>query len=217
MKMMKKFGLLVALALIVTVGGVYATWSYSDVSELGKPTSNLALELIQYQVVGGNLTRYGNTNVTIEIDDSNNDHKAELTADGSLIMIFTSAAGTNDASPENIKYTVTIDLVSANAGSSWLYNGEAIFKLTATATTGIEKHLTKIDSDTVTVSGITITNQEGNYYLEITAAEIENIVSLAPENGIVLDDVDAWNAFDSALLNGNIVLTFTPSEATSQS
>lgn len=216
MKMMKKFGLLVALALIVTVGGVYATWSYSDVSELGKPTSNLALELIQYQVVGGNLTRYGNTNVTIEIDDSNNDHKAELTAEGSLIMVFTSAAGANDASPENIEYNVTLELKCTDANGSWEYKNAPIFELTSAATSGIKKELKKIESDSFLVpnTNITITNQNGHYYLEISATDIQNIVSLYQDT--VLNTVDEWNAFDSALRNGNIVLTFTPGETTAQ-
>lgn len=33
MKIMKRFGLILSLALLLVVGGVYATWTYTQVSE----------------------------------------------------------------------------------------------------------------------------------------------------------------------------------------
>ena len=212
MKLMKKLSLLVAIALVITIGGVYATWSYSNVDELASPTSNLALQLIQYQVVGGNLTRYGNSNVTLKIDDTNNDHNAELTLDGSLIMIFKSAAGVHDNSPADIQYTVTLKLApTATApGGLWQFEGKDIFTLDSSAgTTGITKQLQEITSQSFDVGGHTITGEEGNYYLVITAAELEDLITLT--EAFSLHNVDEWEAFDLALRNGNIVLTFTPS------
>ena len=103
MKMMRKFSLLVAIALIITVGGVYATWSYMDSSKVDRADANLGLHLIQYEVVGGALTRYGSSNVTIVIDDNNNNHLADpVTFEGSLVMVFTSLAGSNDESPDEL-------------------------------------------------------------------------------------------------------------------
>ena len=49
MKMMKKFSLLVALALIVTIGGVYATWIYGDASK----AKNLETNLRQHRAIRG--------------------------------------------------------------------------------------------------------------------------------------------------------------------
>ena len=42
---MKKLGLLMAMALTVTVGGVYATWTYAKGTDVADETVNMTLNL----------------------------------------------------------------------------------------------------------------------------------------------------------------------------
>ena len=62
MKVMRQFSLLVAIALLITVGGVYATWSYMDPSKVDSAAKILNLHLVTYDVVGGSLTTYSTDN-----------------------------------------------------------------------------------------------------------------------------------------------------------
>ena len=91
--MKKKFGLLATLALCVTVGGVYATWTYATngVQEAGVQMG-LAMAGL------GDATEYGSisvekTNATIAVDDMG-EYKAGLSygADGKFTVTFTTAA-----------------------------------------------------------------------------------------------------------------------------
>ena len=91
MKLMKKFGLLVALALIVTIGGVYATWNYSGQTGINSSHEHLNSNMADY-VAGENA--YGNIRILdndmdIIIDDANNNHVAELVITGDMVFIFT--------------------------------------------------------------------------------------------------------------------------------
>ena len=51
MKMMKKIGLLVTLALIVTIGGVYAQWNYSGQTGINSSHEHLSSNMADYVVV----------------------------------------------------------------------------------------------------------------------------------------------------------------------
>lgn len=91
--MKKKFGLLATLALCVTVGGVYATWTYATngVQEAGVQMG-LAMAGLGDATVYGSIS-VENTNATIAVDNMNG-YKAGLSygADGKFTVTFTTAA-----------------------------------------------------------------------------------------------------------------------------
>ena len=89
---MKKLSILIALALILTVGGVYATWNYAQGSVPSVPKALDGSTKITDKVVDskskGNIY-VDPSNLLIQIDDANNDHYAELTVTGSIKITFT--------------------------------------------------------------------------------------------------------------------------------
>lgn len=96
---MRKLGLLAALALCVTVGGVYATWNYADT------TANLSVD---QQAVAG-LTGMGTTagealkikdgsnSLAFKIDDEDGDHVADtIISSGSITLVYDVAPTNNE-------------------------------------------------------------------------------------------------------------------------
>ena len=91
--MKKKLGIVAALAMIVTVGGVYAQWSYPQVPAEGMGDTK-AIELTGVSTT----TKTGVINVntdhfTIEIDDADKDYYGELVLSGYVTVTFTPNPG----------------------------------------------------------------------------------------------------------------------------
>lgn len=211
MKMMKKLSLLVALALIVTIGGVYATWNYASGSQVSSAESPLNVDLVSYQLVGGGLSVLDGTGVKISIDDNKlsdgnpgNDHRAELYFENDMIIIFTPSSDTTEESITSMSFNFSFELRSVTS-DPWLYAGEPIFTLNNSNPIQ-PKHLEKIGDATV-VSGYNLSELglAGKYYMVLTADEVDSMVDLRP-SGIVLDTVSDWDAFDIARTQGNIMV-----------
>ena len=95
--MKKKLGIVAALAMIVTVGGVYAQWSYPQVPAEGMGDTK-AIELTGVSTT----TKTGVINVntdhfTIEIDDADKDYYGELVLSGYVTVTFTPNPGVDKA------------------------------------------------------------------------------------------------------------------------
>ena len=92
--MKRRVGLLAALAMCVTVGGVYATWNYGE--SIG--------ELSVYQQASIGLTgtgtassllkiKDGSNSLAFKVDDTTNDHIADdLISNGSITVIYEATA-----------------------------------------------------------------------------------------------------------------------------
>ena len=94
--MKKGFTALASLAMVVTVGGVYATWNYTQNNAAdfasAEQSVKLASEVITNQRIG-TITVKGNGG--IKIDDPNGDHAAEITLEEStyFTIVVTPKAG----------------------------------------------------------------------------------------------------------------------------
>ena len=94
--MKKGFTALASLAMVVTVGGVYATWNYTQNNAAdfasAEQSVKLASEVITNQRIG-TITVKGNGG--IKIDDPDGDHKAEITVEEStyFTIVVTPKAG----------------------------------------------------------------------------------------------------------------------------
>ncbi len=91
MKMMKRFSLIIALALIVTVGGVYANWSYNTSSTI-LAERDFKPEMTAI-VFGGDYVLDIQTAVTMTIDDptvagETPDHITDLLINGAIVFLY---------------------------------------------------------------------------------------------------------------------------------
>lgn len=103
---MKKLGLLAALALVTTVGGVYATWNYVG-SDPSSPASTTKTLTITQGVVSGSTGKLEvTTPSTLIIDDAGNYVPGwGDQCDGDLVITFTPGKGAPEAT---FQYTINI-------------------------------------------------------------------------------------------------------------
>ncbi len=181
---MKKLTILIALALIVTIGGVYATWNYAN----GTATKGEAyldeVTKITEKVEGlakGKITVDSNT-LAITIDDADNNHVAELIITGEITFKYTPAA---DVAQIPMQYTLSLT-------DNWNYNSKPIFV---------------IDTTTQVLNSGTATNT-----VTITGAELANLISL--NGTITLSTPDEYTAFKSSLHSGSIAIVVSETTTT---
>lgn len=116
---MKKIGLLAALATIVTVGGVYATWNYVT----GTTAKVEAYPQVGITGVQENKDPRGTLNLTNNmsyiIDDTDGNYVAELIfQSGTCVFSYTPATGAE--LPTHFEWTFT-------TGDTGTFNNQAIF------------------------------------------------------------------------------------------
>jgi len=105
--MKKSVGLLAALALCVTVGGVYATWNYADTTGFSdRETISIGLTPIG-SVTGESLEITANS-LNFLIDDTDGNHKGDaIVATGEIVVTYHAVANNNET--VNIYCNIEID------------------------------------------------------------------------------------------------------------
>jgi len=196
---MKKFSLIAAMALCVTIGGVYATWNYSQGDVATK--QNFLLPSMETAVTG---TSKGTieidlNNVAVKVDDSNNDHKAELVWSGDYIIVtFTPAQGADSAVATNgIQMTYTISVTE-----NWTYGDPEVHVLTV---------------NQATVQGANVSYTNGTATLGAACLEfqipVSDLAALISIGDISLPTHQDYLNFQTKLNQGNIKITvseYTP-------
>ncbi|MBQ9715946.1 MAG: hypothetical protein IJV77_06025 [Clostridia bacterium] len=191
---MKKLSLIMAMVLIVTIGGVYATWTYNEGTVEGV-TENLKVEMAGTSLsTTKGLISFSMSEVKLEIDDAEgaiNDYKADLawsTGASNILIKFTPNA---HASVTGIKLKVTI---TENFGSA-----EVKTSIDATSKTSVDI--------------FTFATPSGNQELEKTDSSIAFVLdgdNLTPEMDPVTTSGVTLNLTEVIKLNGNIYLpTYT--------
>ena len=200
---MKKLSLLVAIALLVTIGGVYATWSYAgNIATESHMHMSVNLATATEDTPKGSITMVVNS-MDVLIDDTNHDYVAEAVFSGKMGFVFTPGKGASDdvvADGINMQFQVLQDVPKQ-------YLGNDIFVMKKTIPTAFTS-MTKVDEsnkDTL-VPGKTLT--PGSFYVEIDSSIMDQNVEIAH---IVLDTIEKYQAMRSSLANG--VLGITVSEA----
>lgn len=178
--MVKKISMLIVLAMIVTIGGVYATWNYAQDGVAGVdvvPTVALTEKVVS---TSQGTIEVDMSDLTISIDDANNDYEAELVIDGQIDIEFTPdtyADADIKANGLPMQYELTVT-------TPWEYEGTQIF--------------------TVSADPVLLNGGNGTFNATITAAELMNAISLAD---ISLPTVDDYDAFALVLDDGEITIT----------
>ena len=180
---MKKLSVLVALMLIITVGGVYATWTYAQaIGAVANKQVEVHVKLadIAYTVdmnsTKGTIYASVSDDFSLEIDQKDATYDAKWVTDGDITVTFTHAP---------------------NATEEVQNNGIIMhFSLSGTLPTGV----------VINTDPITLNNGQPTKLVKISAADIANAISL---DGVNLPTEASYDAFMSALGNGDITITIS--------
>ena len=200
---MKRLSLLVAILLIATIGGVYATWNYAGTTkDIGvQEYQAITLESAVQDGAAGSYTLTHNLK-TIAIAPNNQDEKLAV-----LVPTFT------DGSTQ-VKLTLTFtpstnagDEIEANALTSYVYLGtERTFTYGEPATEIFTFEKGKTAPITIGAANSTEpykwTKIGASFTCEITL-DFEDVIAFAQE--IRLPTIDDFNAFLAALGNAHTI------------
>ena len=184
---MKKLGLLIAMIICITIGGVYATWTYTQNTDVADEAVNMNMNLTDVAYSGSYGTyKVDTTNFSLSIDPkAGTTHTTALYVTGNVIITFTP----NSVAPADVKENaVPTTYTFSLANPSWKYEGEDVITINHA-----EKHdVTWTD------------NGDGTFSFIITADEFAGHVTLTE---FELDTKLKYDAYNAVLGQGSIVIT----------
>ena len=209
---MKKLSVLIALMLCVTIGGVYATWSYAGTNDIADAYAEAKITIADAELTGANGTYKVESNLVLTVDQKNDDHEAELVFASNnsdpifLKVTFTPAANApqtikDSAVPSELYFTTTTDM-------EYKMDADGNYSATGTPT----KILTFSNpADNVFNANVTWTPEAGAFTYTLDETALKSMISLSQT--FVLDLKSEHDAFREAL-NGNILVRVTDGEVT---
>lgn len=206
---MKKLSALIALFLCVTIGGVYATWTYAGTTDITDGFAEAKVTITDAVSSGANGTYTVTSNLALSIDDKEGDHKAKLVFSGNdgqdpfIKVVFTPADHATkqikeNAVPTEIYFTTTIPMTYWSNDDTQRTN-----------------ELDKVDIFTFTNPGDGDLNNlitwspkqpDGTFFYTMDLAAIQGQIALTEE--FFLDTKTEHDNFRAALA-GNIVVKVT--------
>ena len=217
--MKKKLTTLAALATLVTVGGVYATWTFAEGnSTAANTTVNVAMTGVNAETEKGTLSvRVMDTNgFTLGVDDSDNDHFAEIKKTGEVTVTFTpSLSASDDIKTNGIDVKCVISYAPYENGpaslTEWKYDGKQIFTIKNDETDPILLNKSAAIYDSAT----------GTFTWKIKAEEIGIDIKNdndgdAETEDFFIDTLAKYNEMNAILAKGHFVLTVSEYVATQQ-
>lgn len=205
---MKKLSLLISLLMCVTIGGVYAVWSYAGTNDIADGFAEAKVTIADAELTGANGTYAITSNLVLTVDQANEKHEAKLvfaSNDGNdihLTVTFTPSA----QAPQTIK---------ENAVPSELYfttSTEMKYKMDAQGNYSAEGTAKEIftfsnPSDDNFSENVDWTKQtDGTFTYTLNQTQLESMITLSQT--FVLDIKAEHDAFRAAL-SGNIVARVT--------
>lgn len=205
---MKKLSILIALMLLVTVGGVYATWTYAGTNDIADAYAEAKVTIADAELTGANGVYKIESNLVLTVDQANENHEAEL--------VFSA----NDGQPIYLKVTFTPAInapqdIKTNAVPSELYFSTSTtmqYKIDADGNyseSGTPKDIFKFTnlSDGVFSPNVNWHSEsDGSFTYSLDEADLKSMISLTQT--FVLDTKTEHDAFRT-VLNGNIVVRIT--------
>lgn len=190
---MKKLGIIVALALVVTIGGAYATWNYATSLNgsviNGSATAGLEItEITQITVDNGTITIIPDS-VKIIFDDTDGDHVVDTDSTNVKGTFTITFEGSYNNSVKNAPKGINIKL---SASGDYKYNNQSI--LTYTDLT----------------AGYSVGNAEGENGVAGNQWKVNARDLIQINSGLTLSDVAAYNAFNDIISGQNVTITAAP-------
>ena len=211
----KSISALLVLALMLTIGGVYAVWTYAGTNDIADAYAETKVTIADVELTGANGTYKIESNLVLTIDQLNKDHEAYL--------VF----GSNNDAPIYLKVTFTPaenapQTVKENAVPSELYFGlttDMKYSVDAAGNYSTAEGAQAIDIFKFANSGngvldnvFTWEEDNGTFTYTLDEAALRTQIMLNeeafPGGKIVLDTKTEHDAFRAAL-TGNIVARVT--------
>ena len=183
---MKKLSILIALVLCVTIGGVYATWVYSQSDDVADITGAKAITMTEATFTGTYGTYHvDTTGLTMQVDPrEGTTHTTSLKISGNLVISFTP----NTYAPVEVKESgVPSTFAFSLSNANWMYNGSSIIT---------------VDTDKYNIAWTP--DGSGSFTFTISAAELANYITLTE---FTLDTKAEYDDYDAVLTNGQIVVS----------
>ena len=186
---MKRFSILMALILCVTIGGVFANWVYTE-GTTASVQDNITFGMSPAtSSTARGVFAIGDNNLTMHIDQkATKDYTAVLVVSGSVTFTFTPDAN-YDMSGFQATYqlsTVATNIFSYTYDGS-VYDGEGSYTAKSV--------LKKFDSSAQLID-FTDSNSDGVYEATVTADMIKALIEL---NDFELNTYAEWEACSAAL------------------
>ena len=203
-----KIALAAALATVVTVGGVYATWSFAGGTATEATTeASIGMTGVNATIEKGTLSVMIKMadGLTMAVDDSNNDWLPELKKEGKVVVTFTPAdlADSETIKEEGIDVQFKITYAAVAAGGpatlqDWKYEGTQIFQLSGDEDNTVTEYI-HLEKGNATKNGNVFT-------WEIPASAIA--IDLTDDmKDITIGNLDDYNALKTELGKGHFVLS----------
>ena len=185
---MKKLGLLFAMILCVTIGGVYATWTYTQNTDVADETINMTMNLTDV-AYSGSYGKYkiDTTSLKLKIDPKEKTtHTTALYIEGKIVITFTP----NSVAPEKIKKEgVASTFKFGLTNSNWTYEDKNIVSLAHS------------NAENITWGQ---PDDQGVFTFIITAEALSEHITLTE---FILDTKAKYDLFNTALGQGQITIT----------
>lgn len=200
-----KLALLAFLSTVITVGGVYATWTFAEGGVANATTQvNVGMTGVNATTEKGTLSVkvMGTGGFSLAVDDANNDHKPDIKKEGVVTVTFTPSANASDDIKEHgIDVQCIISYAPYTGGPAtleeWKYpvgTGVQMFNIINTASAPIE--LPRGEA----------TNNNGVFTWTIPAADV-GITLTDDFMATTIDTLAEYTAVNDELSKGHFVLT----------
>lgn len=209
---MKKLSLLIALCMLLSIGGVYATWVYTDKTmDAGHHHFGLNMASVTSGVSKGSIAvlaaAEGASTLKISLDDvGERDYVAEAVINGHIDIIF---VPNGSGSQEVLEQGVELQIQVVQDENPVQYGGKNVFKIAAHNPMSIGKG-TKITAENALTlfPGVDLNSYIGSFYYRVTAEQL-GLSTLITVNDITLPTKADYDAMERALTTGAIGLTIT--------
>ena len=166
---MRKLSLLVALALLITIGGVYATWDYANAdSQANHQHMSINLATATTTAAEGTILNVLNS-MNIMIDDSNDDYKADLTISGIMGYVFVPSPGASQDVKDN---GIQMQWKLEQTDPAIQFKGVNIFTIKQASATALDEVEITASNAKDLCSGVDLTQYIGYWYVEVDADDI---------------------------------------------
>ena len=195
---MKKLSLIIAMILCVTIGGVYATWTYTQNIDVADEGVNKVMNLGNVEYSGSYGTyKVDGSGLTLTIDPkAGTTHTTALYGTGQITITFTP----NSVAPAEVKEKAVKSTYALSfANTDWKYEGQDIIKVA--------------DGHTGSHDIVWTPVGDGTFTFVITAEELLEHLSLTE---FELDTKVKYDAYNAVLGTGAIVITVSDGITSSQ-
>lgn len=184
----KSLSLLIALALCITIGGVYAAWIYAEapLTAVHGHIGSFGLTNAEVNHSKGTITvNASGAHLTID-QTAENDYSAKLVPTGEIVVTLNPSSEFLYANPDLTEFAMNYKLVTTNTAP-----------LAFTCTNGNSQQTLFSKFDTTTETSITLVKQADNtFQATIPATELSNLISI---NDFTLDTYAKYELFSTEI------------------